>query len=59
MRAPALCMLEPIQGEGGVNVPAPGLSSERVRELCDREGLLLIFDEVQVGMGRTGTSFRA
>ena len=49
-------MLEPIQGEGGVNMPSPGYF-EAVRELCDRHGLLLIFDEVQVGMGRTGKLF--
>jgi acetylornithine/N-succinyldiaminopimelate aminotransferase len=49
-------MLEPIQGEGGVNVPDPDYL-KRVRELCDREEVLLIFDEVQVGMGRTGRLF--
>jgi len=49
-------LLEPIQGEGGVNVPAQDYL-QRVRELCDQEGLLLIFDEVQVGMGRTGCLF--
>ena len=49
-------MLEPIQGEGGVVVPAPDYL-RRVRELCDRHGLLLILDEVQTGMGRTGTLF--
>jgi predicted acetylornithine/succinylornithine family transaminase len=49
-------LLEPIQGEGGVNVPSREYL-RRVRELCDREGLLLIFDEVQVGMGRTGCLF--
>jgi len=49
-------MLEPIQGEGGINMPSPGYF-EAVRELCDRHGLLLIFDEVQVGMGRTGKLF--
>lgn len=55
---PATCavMLEPIQGEGGINVPSPGYF-QAVREVCDRHGLLLIFDEVQVGMGRTGTLF--
>lgn len=55
---PATCavMLEPIQGEGGVNMPSPGYF-QKVREICDRHGLLLIFDEVQVGMGRTGTLF--
>ena len=49
-------MLEPIQGEGGVNMPSPGYF-QAVREICDRHGILLIFDEVQVGMGRTGTLF--
>lgn len=55
---PTTCavMLEPIQGEGGVNIPSAGYF-QAVRELCDRHGLLLIFDEVQVGMGRTGTLF--
>jgi acetylornithine/N-succinyldiaminopimelate aminotransferase len=46
-------MIEPIQGEGGVNLP-PGGFLEGLRELCDKHGLLLIFDEVQTGMGRTG-----
>jgi acetylornithine/N-succinyldiaminopimelate aminotransferase len=49
-------MLEPIQGEGGVNVPAPGYLQE-VRQICDRHGLLLILDEVQTGLGRTGKLF--
>mgnify|MGYP001112124949 CR=1 FL=1 len=49
-------MLEPVQGEGGVNVPAAGYL-QTVRELCDEKELLLIFDEVQVGCGRTGTLF--
>ena len=49
-------MLEPIQGEGGINMPSAGYF-EAVRDLCDRHGLLLIFDEVQVGMGRTGKLF--
>jgi acetylornithine aminotransferase len=55
---PTTCavMLEPIQGEGGVNVPSPGYF-QAVREICDRHDLLLIFDEVQVGMGRTGKLF--
>ena len=47
-------MLEPIQGEGGVNVPPPGYL-KGVRDLCDEFDLLLIYDEVQVGCGRTGT----
>jgi acetylornithine/N-succinyldiaminopimelate aminotransferase len=46
-------MVEPIQGEGGVNLP-PGGYLEGLRDLCDRYKLLLIFDEVQTGMGRTG-----
>jgi acetylornithine/N-succinyldiaminopimelate aminotransferase len=49
-------MLEPIQGEGGVVVPSADYL-KRVRELCDRANLLLILDEVQVGMGRTGRYF--
>jgi acetylornithine/N-succinyldiaminopimelate aminotransferase len=47
-------MLEPLQGEGGINVPSPGYL-RAVREWCDEQGLLLILDEVQSGMGRTGT----
>ena len=46
-------MLEPIQGEGGINIPPAGFL-EGLRDLCDRNGLLLILDEVQTGMGRTG-----
>jgi acetylornithine aminotransferase len=55
---PTTCaiMLEPIQGEGGVNVPSPGYFQE-VRRICDKHDLILIFDEVQVGMGRTGKLF--
>jgi acetylornithine aminotransferase len=49
-------MLEPIQGEGGVNI-APAAYFKGVRELCDRHNLLLIFDEVQTGLGRTGKLF--
>ncbi len=49
-------MVEPIQGEGGVNTPSPGYL-KGLRELCDRHGLLLILDEVQTGMGRTGKLF--
>jgi len=49
-------MLEPIQGEGGVNVPSPDYFQE-VRRICDKHELILIFDEVQVGMGRTGKLF--
>jgi acetylornithine/N-succinyldiaminopimelate aminotransferase len=46
-------MLEPIQGEGGINLPPAGFL-EGLRDLCDKQGLLLILDEVQTGMGRTG-----
>ena len=46
-------LLEPIQGEGGINIPPAGFL-EGLRELCDRHGMLLILDEVQTGMGRTG-----
>jgi acetylornithine/N-succinyldiaminopimelate aminotransferase len=49
-------MVEPIQGEGGVILPAPGYL-KGLRELCDRAGILLVYDEVQVGMGRTGRLF--
>ena len=49
-------ILEPIQGEGGINVP-PDDYLPRVRDLCDRYGALLICDEVQTGMGRTGKMF--
>jgi len=49
-------MIEPIQGEGGVVTPGPDYLKQ-VRELCDRSKLLLIFDEVQTGMGRTGRFF--
>lgn len=46
-------LVEPIQGEGGVNMPPPGYLRE-LREICDRHGILLMFDEVQTGIGRTG-----
>lgn len=49
-------VLEPIQGEGGVNVPADDYL-QQVRTLCDKHGALLIFDEVQTGVGRTGKMF--
>ncbi len=52
----AAVMLEPIQGEGGVRVPSPDYL-KRVRELCDRNELLLVLDEVQTGIGRTGRLF--
>ena len=49
-------LLETIQGEGGVHVPTAEYM-KRVRELCDEHGALLIFDEIQCGMGRTGKMF--
>jgi len=52
----AAVLVEPIQGEGGVNVPRPEYLKE-VKAACKEAGALLIFDEVQVGVGRTGTLF--
>ncbi|MET3653470.1 acetylornithine transaminase [Dyella japonica] len=52
----AAVMLEPVQGEGGVLPAAPGFV-QRVRELCDQHNALLVLDEIQSGMGRTGTLF--
>ena len=49
-------LIEPVQGEGGIR-PVPQQCLKGLRELCDRHGLLLIFDEVQTGVGRTGKLF--
>jgi acetylornithine aminotransferase len=49
-------MVEPVQGEGGVRVPDSEYL-KAVRQICDENDLLLIFDEIQTGMGRTGTLF--
>ena len=49
-------MLEPIQAEGGVNIPSDDYLRE-VRDWCDQKGILLILDEIQTGMGRIGTLF--
>lgn len=51
-------LIEPMQGEGGYVVPPAGFL-EGLRALCDRHGILLIFDEVQTGIGRTGRMFAA
>lgn len=49
-------MLEPVQGESGIRIPRAGYLSE-MRDLCDQHGWLLILDEIQTGMGRSGTWF--
>lgn len=54
----AAILIEPIQGEGGYLVPPDGFL-QGLRALCDRHGILLIFDEVQSGVGRTGKMFAA
>ena len=58
MLSPDVCavLLEPVQGEGGVN-PVPAGYLERVREICDERGILLMIDEVQTGFARTGEWF--
>ncbi len=52
----AAIMIEPIQGEGGVR-PVPARFLRALREICDKNGLLLILDEIQTGVGRTGKLF--
>jgi len=52
----AAIIVEPIRGEGGVRFPPPGFL-EGLREICEEKGILLIFDEVQTGFGRTGRIF--
>jgi acetylornithine/N-succinyldiaminopimelate aminotransferase len=49
-------LIEPVQGEGGIR-PVPTQCLKGLRELCDKHGLLLIFDEIQCGVGRTGKLF--
>jgi acetylornithine/N-succinyldiaminopimelate aminotransferase len=57
---PEVCavLLEPVQGEAGIVVPPPGYLGA-ARELCDKHGVLLILDEIQTGLGRTGAWFAA
>ena len=52
----AAVMLEPVQGEGGI-IPADPAYLKAVRALCDEHGIMLMFDEVKCGMGRTGSFF--
>ena len=52
----AAIMIEPVQGEGGAR-PSEPTFLRALRELCDEHGLLLVFDEIQCGMGRTGKLF--
>src|SRR5260370_353177 len=52
----AAFVIEPVLGEGGF-VPAPPAFLKKLRELCDRQGILLIVDEIQTGFGRTGKFF--
>ncbi len=54
----AAIFVEPVQGEGGYIVPPPGYL-QTLRELCDRHGILLVFDQIQSGIGRTGKMFAA
>ena len=49
-------LVEPVQGEGGVNIPQADYLS-RIREICDAKGWLMMLDEIQTGMGRTGKLF--
>lgn len=52
----AAILVEPIQGDGGIRVPPPGYL-QGLRDLADRHGILLMFDEIQTGIGRTGQMF--
>ncbi|HTV89050.1 MAG TPA: aspartate aminotransferase family protein [Stellaceae bacterium] len=52
----AAILVEPVQGEGGVRAPSPGYL-KGLRDICDEFGLMLVYDEVQCGMGRTGKLF--
>ncbi|NLS14030.1 diaminobutyrate--2-oxoglutarate transaminase family protein [Vibrio sp. SM6] len=56
MMKPAAMIVEPVQGEGGV-IPAPALWLQELRRICDEHEILLIFDEIQCGVGKTGYHF--
>ncbi|HIE54058.1 MAG TPA: aminotransferase class III-fold pyridoxal phosphate-dependent enzyme, partial [Chromatiaceae bacterium] len=56
LKSVAAVLVEPIQGEGGVNVP-PDDYLTGIRSLCDKQGWLMMLDEIQTGMGRTGKPF--
>ncbi|MZI94794.1 aminotransferase class III-fold pyridoxal phosphate-dependent enzyme [Vibrio sp. CAIM 722] len=56
MAKPAAIIVEPVQGEGGV-IPAPAFWLRELRRICDEHGILLIFDEIQCGVGKTGYNF--
>ncbi|MCG6283309.1 aminotransferase class III-fold pyridoxal phosphate-dependent enzyme, partial [Vibrio diabolicus] len=53
---PAAIIVEPVQGEGGV-IPAPAFFLRELRRICDEYGILLIFDEIQCGVGKSGYNF--
>ena len=56
MRRPLACLIEVVQGEGGVH-PAPEGFVKELRQLCDERGVLMLVDEIQTGLGRTGEWF--
>ncbi len=53
----AAVLVEPIQGEAGINIPPEGVFLKAIRELCDEHNVLFIADEIQAGLGRSGKLF--